>query len=97
MVDLVRASRELPGVRIGASVRGSLALERGARAMALLRGRDHVQPGDVERLVEPVLSHRLLLEHSYALAADTGETRSLLERCFERAPRPGPVAVTRST
>jgi MoxR-like ATPase len=97
VVDLVRASRELPGVRIGASVRGSLALERGARAMALLRGRDHVQPGDVERLVEPVLSHRLLLEHAYALAGDTGETRSLLERCFERAPRPGPVAVARPT
>ena len=61
VIDLVRATRELPGVRTGSSVRGSLALERGARAMALLRGRDHVEPGDIERLVEPVLSHRLLL------------------------------------
>ena len=97
VVDLVRASRELPGVRIGASVRGSLALERGARAMALLRGRDHVQPGDVERIVEPVLSHRLLLEHAHTLLAAADETTSLLERCFERAPRPGPLPVTRPT
>jgi MoxR-like ATPase len=91
VVDLVRASRDLPGVRIGASVRGSLALERGARAMALLRGRDHVQPADIERLVEPVLSHRLLVEHSYALGGDDTAATSLLERCFERAPRPGPA------
>jgi MoxR-like ATPase len=97
VVDLVRASRELPGVRIGASVRGSLALERGARAMALLRGRDHVQPGDIERLVEPVLSHRLLLEHAYSLGDDSADTPTLLERCFDRAPRPGPVAVARTT
>jgi len=87
VIDLVRATRELPGVRIGASVRGSLALERGARALALLQGRDHVQPADIERLVGPVLSHRLLLEHVFA-PGDADEA-SLLERCLERAPRPG--------
>jgi len=92
VIDLVRATRELPGVRIGASVRGSLALERGARALALLRGRDHVQPADVERLLEPVLSHRLLLEHAYAVdGGGGGAETSLLERCLERAPRPGPT------
>jgi MoxR-like ATPase len=88
VIDLVRATRELPGVRIGASVRGSLALERGARALALLRGRDHVQPADIERLVEPILSHRLLLEHVFAHSADADEEPSLLERCLARAPRP---------
>jgi len=88
VIDLVRATRELPGVRIGASVRGSLALERGARALALLGGRDHVQPADVERLVEPILSHRLLLEHVFAHSAGADEEPSLLERCLELAPRP---------
>jgi len=93
VIDLVRATRELPGVRTGASVRGSLALERGSRAMALLRGRDHVEPEDIERLVEPVLSHRLLLSHTYALGAETAdEQASLLERCLARAPRPGAEA-----
>ncbi|MFN8223680.1 MAG: AAA family ATPase [Gaiellales bacterium] len=89
VIELVRATRELPGVRTGASVRGSLALERGARALALLRGRGHVEPGDIEALVEPILGHRLLLAHSYALDAAADE-RSLLERCLELAPRPGP-------
>ena len=92
VIDLVRATRELPGVRTGSSVRGSLALERGGRALALLRGRDHVEPGDIERLVEPVLSHRLLLTHAYALGGEAPtEPAGLLERCLERAPRPGVV------
>ena len=92
VIELVRSTRELPGVQIGASVRGSLALERGARALALLEGRSHVEPGDVERLIEPVLSHRLLLAPAYALEDDTAaEPRSLLERCLELAPRPTPA------
>ena len=92
VIDLVRATRELPDVQIGASVRGSLALERGARAMALLRGRDHVQPGDIEALAEPVLSHRLLLAAAYTLGEDPGvKPPSLLERCLEIAPRPAPA------
>jgi MoxR-like ATPase len=93
VIDLVRATRELPGVRTGASVRGSLALERGARAMALLRGRPHVEPEDVERLVEPVLAHRLVLSQTYSLDDDATSVRraGLLERCLELAPRPGSV------
>ena len=81
-------------MRTGSSVRGSLALERGARAMALLRGRDHVEPGDIEELVEPVLSHRLILTHQYALEGEALlEPASLLARCLERAPRPGRSAL----
>jgi MoxR-like ATPase len=91
VIELVRATRELPGVRIGASVRGSLALERGARALALLRGRGHVQPVDIEQLVEPILSHRLLLEHVFAHSPDVDDEPSLLERCLEHAPRPSSV------
>src|SRR5204863_37597 len=54
IVDLVRASREVEGVEIGASVRGSLALEQTARAWALLHERDYVTSDDVERLFLPV-------------------------------------------
>jgi MoxR-like ATPase len=51
-----------------------------------------VEPSDIEWLVEPVLSHRLLLTPAYALdgSVSDGEQR-LLERCLERAPRPAPV------
>ena len=93
-VELVRATRTAEGVAIGASVRGSLTLERTARAWALLHGRDHVVPEDVERLFLPVLGHRLILTASFI-----AETRSLgrtdaLEvirtRCLELAPPPAP-------
>ena len=72
IVELVRATREVDGVSTGASVRGSLTLERTARAWALLQGRDHVVPDDVERAVPAVLGHRLLLTASFV-----AETRAL--------------------
>jgi MoxR-like ATPase len=93
-VELVRATREAEGVAIGASVRGSLTLERTARAWALLHGRDHVVPDDVERLFLPVLGHRLFLTASF-LAETRGLRRddaltAIRDRCFELAPPPAP-------
>jgi MoxR-like ATPase len=93
-VDLVRATREVEGVALGASVRGSLALERTARAWALLHGRDHVVPDDVEALLLPVLGHRLLLSASF-LAETRGLGRGaalelVKERCLALAPPPAP-------
>ena len=94
IVDLVRATRQVEGVSTGASVRGSLTLERTARAWALLRGRDHVTPGDVERLFLPVLGHRLLLTASFVAETRTlGRARALrtiMQRCLELAPPPAP-------
>ena len=60
IVELVRATRHLPTVSVGASVRGSLALEKAARAWALLHERTYVTPLDVERLFVPVLGHRVV-------------------------------------
>ena len=72
IVDLCRATRELPTVSIGASVRGSLALERTTRAWALLHGRDFVTPEDVDLLLVPVLGHRIIF-----MPAFLAETRRL--------------------
>jgi MoxR-like ATPase len=94
IVDLVRATREVEGVSTGASVRGSLTLERTARGWALLQGRDHVVPADIERLFLPVLGHRLLLTASFvAETRSLGRARALetiMERCLELAPPPAP-------
>src|SRR5258707_9207235 len=49
IIELVRATRSLDFVALGASGRGALALERAARALALIEGRDHAEPDDVER------------------------------------------------
>jgi MoxR-like ATPase len=94
IVQLVRATREVDGVSLGASVRGSLTLERTARGWALLHGRNHVIPEDVELLFLPVLGHRLLLTASYYAETHSLGRDAALEqiraRCLELAPPPAP-------
>lgn len=55
-------------IKIGASPRASIALDKASRAHAVLEGRDYVDPDDVRAVVLAVLSHRLML--SYAAVAD---------------------------
>ena len=94
IVDLVRATRSVDGLEVGASVRGSLMLERTARAWALLQGRAHVLPSDVERLFLPVLGHRLALTPAYAAETSSLDRDDALvqvkERCLATAPPPAP-------
>jgi MoxR-like ATPase len=59
---LLAESRRHKGVRVGLSPRAGLALLRGARAVALLDGRPHVLPEDVQMLFVEVASHRLVPE-----------------------------------
>ena len=104
IVGLVRATREVPGVILGASVRGTLALHRLACARALALGRGFVTPADVEALFIPVLGHRVQLDPAAFEDVDPDDRATLLERlwqaCLERAPapetisRPGPAAGT---
>jgi MoxR-like ATPase len=91
-IQLVRATRELEEVAIGASVRGSLALERASRAWALLGGRSYTTPEDVETMFAPVLGHRLVFSPSF-IAEARGRTkeeilREVYRRCVEIAPPP---------
>lgn len=60
-VRLARATRSWPGLAIGAGPRASIALVRGARARALLRGGDFVLPDDIKGCVLAVLRHRVRL------------------------------------
>ena len=93
VVELVRATREQESVVIGSSVRGSLALERAARAWALLDGRSFVVPEDIERLFSPVLVHRVVFTPAFvARARATGWSEAVeafRQSCLELAPRPG--------
>ncbi len=95
IVDLVRATRELDGVAIGASVRGSLALERAARAWALLHGRSYVVPEDVEELLLPVVGHRIIFTPSFLVELRRLRPAEAMERfralCLDAAPRPEPA------
>jgi MoxR-like ATPase len=93
IVDLVRATRTLEAVAIGSSVRGTLALNRAARAWAVLHQRRYVTPDDIEQLFIPVLLHRILFRPSFlAEIRDRGWQAASLEiraRCFALAPKPG--------
>ncbi len=59
---LMARSRQHPGVRVGLSPRAGIALLRAARAYALLLGRQHVLPEDVQALFAAVAAHRLVAE-----------------------------------
>ena len=83
IVTLVSATREIEASRVGASVRGSLTLDRLARAWALLGGRHYVVPDDVEFLFPFVIEHRLILRPSLNGGVNVWQS------CLERAPRPG--------
>lgn len=67
IVALGAATRESEALRLGASPRAMLHVLRAARAYAVLAGRDHVLPDDVQAVVNPVLAHRILT---------TGETQA---------------------
>lgn len=60
-VQLVRKTREKPGISVGAGPRGSIALIRCSRAAALLEGRDFVTPDDVKAIMPAALRHRIRL------------------------------------
>jgi MoxR-like ATPase len=92
IVELVRATRLLDEVAVGASVRGSLALERAARAWALLDHRPYVVPEDIERLFAAVLLHRIVFRPTFLAEARrigwSAAVDGIAEKCFTAAPRP---------
>jgi MoxR-like ATPase len=61
VVSLLRHTRDDSRVELGASPRAGLMLLRAAKAHALLSGRDHALPDDVQALAPVVLSHRIML------------------------------------
>ncbi len=82
VVDLVRATRADPRVEVGASPRGSLAIQKVARARALLAGRDFVLPDDVKAMALPALAHRVLVKPEPWIRGVRGEdvVRAAVER-----------------
>ena len=77
---LMHRSRQHPGVRVGLSPRAGLALLRAARAYALLLGRNHVLPEDVQALFSAVAAHRLVAD------ADSGTGTALAKSILLAVP-----------
>jgi MoxR-like ATPase len=82
VVDLAEATRKHPDLSLGVSPRGSLALLKGAQALAAIRGRDYVIPEDIKTLVPLTLAHRLILKPEAELRGRTAWT--ILEDILEQ-------------
>ena len=82
IVDLAEATRKHPDLSLGVSPRGSLALLKGAQALAAIRGRDYVVPEDIKTLVPLTLAHRLILKPEAELRGRTA--RTILEDILEK-------------
>jgi len=81
VVELVRRTRDLPAVALGASPRAAVHLLGAAKAAARLAGRAYVTPDDVARMAPPVLRHRLVLtpEAELERATPDAAVRAALE------------------
>jgi len=91
---IVRATRGIPGVELGASPRASIALFRAAQARAAIQGRDYVLPDDVKRQAPAVLRHRLFLDADAQMRGRTSAAivNEVLARVPVPAEEPRPVA-----
>ena len=94
LVELILATRKpqryLPELasklQVGASPRGTIALDACARSRAWLQGRDFVSPDDVQEIYADVLRHRILL--SYEAEADGWTTDQILQKLLQHVPVP---------
>ncbi len=86
IVDLVAATRSVPGVQLGASPRASLALMKAAQAAALHDGQEFVTPEQVKALAVPVIAHRLALDPQMKFSGLTAE--SIVEDIVKRQAAP---------
>jgi len=86
IVDLVAATRSAPGVQVGSSPRGSLALLKLARGRAALSGRDYATPDDVKAVAVPALAHRLSLRPE--LWVERRRSDDIVRDLLDRVPTP---------
>jgi MoxR-like ATPase len=83
---LVRATRQTPGIAVGAGTRGVISLVRSARALALMNGRDFITPDDVKQMALPVLRHRIMAAPESAI--DGVSVEGLVRGLLDRLPAP---------
>lgn len=86
IVELVKATRAIQGVQLGASPRASIQLMKVAQALALFDGRGFVTPDHIQELAVPVIAHRLSLDAQAKFGGLT--TRSIVQEILRKIPSP---------
>jgi MoxR-like ATPase len=86
IINVVNATRKTDLLVLGASPRGSIALFKSAKALALINSRDYVTPDDVRELAVDVLAHRLIL--SPKGKSTFGSAAAIIEDVIKNVPIP---------
>jgi len=86
ITSVVRETRNLPQVEVGASPRGSLALLKLARANAAFNSRDYIIPDDVKDVAVEALAHRIIPKASSWIRGF--DSKSIIEEVLNRVPVP---------
>jgi MoxR-like ATPase len=86
ILSLVGATRADTRLALGVSPRGSLALYKGAQALAAIRGRAYAVPEDVRDIATPVLIKRMILKEDASSRGITEE--SIVAELLEKIPVP---------
>jgi MoxR-like ATPase len=86
VVDIARATRQSPSLRLGVSPRGATSLLAASRAWAWLSGRGYVTPDDVKALARPALRHRIQLRAEAELEGATAD--GILDGVLANVPVP---------
>ena len=86
IVELSEFTRKHKDISLGISPRGSIALMRASIGLALMEGRDHVLPDDVQKMIKPVFAHRLLLRSQAYIQNQSVE--NILDAALRATPVP---------
>lgn len=86
IAEIVQGTRSHPRIEIGASPRGSLAILKMSRALALYDGRDYVTPDDVKNVAIPALCHRIIFKTEYWFRGISPE--SVIQKILTDIPVP---------
>jgi MoxR-like ATPase len=89
LLSIVLATRESEILSLGVSTRGTLALCKAAKALALVRDRQYCLPEDIKELAPTVLSHRVMLNRSQgAHMASFDAAERVIQEILESVPVP---------
>jgi MoxR-like ATPase len=86
ITDLVRKTREMPQIQLGASPRAGIAVMMASKAWALLDGRGYVTPDDVKLVLRPALRHRIILSPQAELEGATRD--QIIQEALASVPVP---------
>ena len=87
IVDISRATRQHEKIKVGLSLRGSLAMQKAAQATAAMEGRSYVIPDDVKKIVYAVSLHRLIYKN-YNILTSSDLANQIMEEIVEGISAP---------